>query len=275
MLFSAIPQSASQYLQFRLPDLQSLAPAIWTNLFWLVVIFLVMLLLNRWITIHVNGLGLLISMNQSMATWFYFFLFLPGILIHELSHYLVALLLRADPGKFSLWPKSKRGRVVLGSVEIRKSHPIVHSVIGVAPLVVGSLVVWFIAQFLQFDRLGDAVSEGDFDRALQAIGSSLSTPDFWIWLYFLFVVANAMLPSPADRVYWRPVLVFFGILLLLLVGFDLFPNISPFFQDLFFGIILLLVSALTTVLVVDLLFIAIIFLLEFLVGIITGRKVQY
>ena len=275
ILFSITPQPTGYDLQFRLPHLQSLAPTTWANLFWLIIIFGVMLLLNRWITRHVNGLGLLISMNQSVATWLYFFLFLPGILVHEVSHYLVALLLRADPSKLSLWPTSKRGRVVLGSVEIKKAHPLTHSIIGLAPLVVGCVVIWMIAQFLQFDRLGEAISSGDLNQTFRAIGFSVATPDFWLWLYLLFAVANAMLPSPADRVYWRPVLIFLGSLLLFLIGFGLFPEISPFFQDIFFNTIALLVFALSTVVVVDLLFIVIIFLLEVSLGAISGRRVQY
>ncbi|MEM7033118.1 MAG: hypothetical protein AAF629_26435, partial [Chloroflexota bacterium] len=109
---------------------QTISLSVWTSLFWLIVVFLMMLLLNRWITLHINGVGLIISMNQLTATWIYFFLFLPGILLHEISHYVVAWILRANPGKLSLWPKKKRGRVVLGSVEVRGADPVVHSLIG-------------------------------------------------------------------------------------------------------------------------------------------------
>jgi len=255
--------------------LQAPLASVWADLFWLVVIFLVMLLLNRWIVMHVNGVGLIISMNQTMAVWLYFFLFLPGILIHEVSHYIVAVLLRARPSKFSLWPKAKRGRVVLGSVEIRKADPLAHSLIGVAPLVVGSLAVWFIAQFLQFDRLGLALAQGDLDILFRALAQSLATPDFWLWLYLLFAISNAMLPSPADRIYWTPVLFFLGAVIVLLAGFDLFPTIPIFIQETFFDVVSILVSALTTVVVVDLLFIIFIFLLEFLLTVTTGRKIQY
>ena len=249
--------------------------SIWANLFWLVVVFLLMLVLNRWITLHVNGLGLLLSGSQGVATWLYFFLFLPGILIHELSHYLVAVLLRARPGKFTLWPQNRRGRVILGSVEVRTDNPLVHSLIGVAPLVFGSIAVWLIAQFLRFDQLAEATTSGSLDQLFRVLGDILTTPDFWLWLYLLFAIANAMLPSPADRVYWRPVLLFFGGIAVLLVGFGLMPDIPLVFQDIFFNIIALLVFAFTTVVAVDLLFMAIIFGAELILSLVTRRRIQY
>lgn len=258
-----------------MPFLQVGPGSIWANLFWLVVVFLLMLVLNRWITLHVNGLGLLLSGSQGVATWLYFFLFLPGILIHELSHYLIAILLRARPGKFTLWPQSRRGRVVLGSVEVRTDNPLVHSLIGVAPLVFGSLAVWLIAQFLRFDQLAEAASSGSLEQLFRVLGDILITPDFWLWLYLLFAIANAMMPSPADRLYWRPVLLFFGGIGLLLVGFGLTPDIPPIFEDIFANIIAVLVFALTTVVVVDLLFMAIILAAELILSLVTRRRIQY
>lgn len=275
-MFSVVfGQPAPTELQALTPFLQVGPGSIWANLFWLVVVFLLMLVLNRWITLHVNGLGLLLSGSQGVATWFYFFLFLPGILIHELSHYLIAILLRARPGKFTLWPQSRRGRVVLGSVEVRTDNPLVHSLIGVAPLVFGSLAVWLIAQFLRFDQLAEAASSGSLEQLFRVLGDILITPDFWLWLYLLFAIANAMMPSPADRLYWRPVLLFFGGIGLLLVGFGLTPDIPPIFEDIFANIIAVLVFALTTVVVVDLLFMAIILAAELILSLVTRRRIQY
>ncbi len=84
-----------------------------------------------------------------------------------------------------------------------------------------------------------------------------------------------MLPSPADRIYWRPVLLFFGGLTILLLGFDLFPTIPDFIQTTFFNVISILVFALTTAVAVDLFFALCIFLLESILNLTTGRKIQY
>ncbi|MEM7035156.1 MAG: hypothetical protein AAF629_36795, partial [Chloroflexota bacterium] len=156
-----------------------------------------------------------------------------------------------------------------------KNDPFVHSLIGVAPLVIGSIIVWYIAQFLQFDLLAETLAEGNLDRFFLALGASLNTPDFWIWLYLLFAISNAMLPSSADRVYWTPVLIFFGVVLVLLIGFGFFPAIPTVIQETFVDLISVFVFALTTVVIVDLFFIVCIFLFELILSLTTGRRVQY
>lgn len=275
MLLTFVPYLWKLSLFSLFSSFQTTLVSGWANVFWLIVVFLIMLLLNRWISIHVKGVGLLISMNDATATWLYFFLFLPGILIHELSHYIVAILLGAKPTNFSLWPQSKQGRVVLGSVEVRRIGPVGHSLVGVAPLVFGSLAVWFIARFLQFDLLGETLTGGNIRRFFWAFSQSFATPDFWLWLYLLFAISNAMLPSPADRIYWAPVLIFFGGIVVLLVVFDWVPVVPEVVQELFFGATAVMIFALTTVVGVDIFFILFILFLESLLSLTTGRKISY
>jgi hypothetical protein len=258
-----------------MPGLLQNLTAAWGNLFWLIIIFLVMLVLNRWITIHIQHVGLLLSGNEAAVTWLYFFLFLPGILIHEVSHYVVAWVLQARPSKLTLWPKAKRGRVVLGSVEVHNTDPVSHSIIGAAPLLLGSIAVWFIARFLQFDLLGEAISAGNTIEFFNAASRSLATPDFWLWIYLLFSISNAMLPSPADRIYWAPILLFLGSVFFLLLGLDRLPDIPLVVQNGFANVISVLVFALTTVVAVNIFFIFFIFVLESLLTLTTGRKVRY
>lgn len=249
---------------------------VWANLFWLIIIFFILLALNRWITAHVQGVGLLLSNSKTTAIWFYFFLFLPGILIHETSHYLMAVLLRVKVNNFSLWPKiQKKNELVLGSVQVQGAGPLRHSLVGAAPLLFGSLVVVLIGQLLQFDALGQTLTTGDLEGLLFIIQQSISTPDFWLWLYLLFAIANAMLPSPSDRIYWGPVILFFGLILLVAVGFDLIPVMPTVFQDYAFNFVTFMASALSIAAAVDLFFVLFIFLFELSLNLTTNRKVQY
>ncbi len=248
----------------------------WTNLLWLIVIFLILLVLSRWIERHTQGLGFLLSNNQSTAIWLYFFLFLPGIFIHETSHYVVAKLLVVKVEKFRLWPTVKRGgQLLLGSVEVRGAGPLRHSLIGAAPLFVGSVVVLLIGHLLHFDVLSEAIAGGDLKRILDVAVESLSTPDFWLWLYILFSVANSMLPSQADRVYWTPVLLFFGVIAALMVGLDILPVISDTMQEYTNNFIALMASAFSIAVAVDFFFMLFISILEALIGFTTGRRLQY
>jgi hypothetical protein len=248
----------------------------WTSLFWLITAFLGLLFLNRWINAHVQGVAFILTNSKVTAIWLYFFLFLPGILIHEVSHYLAAVLLGVRVDRFSLWPKVRgRGEVVLGSVQVRGADPIRHSLVGAAPLLVGSLAVLLIGRLLKFDTLGLVLTSGNLEYLLNTLGESLSTPDFWLWLYFLFAISNAMLPSPADRVYWTPVLLFLGVIIVLGVGLDLLPTIPGAIQEYTFNFVTLMASAFAIAVAVDLFFALFIFLLETTLNITTKRKIQY
>ncbi|RME45572.1 MAG: hypothetical protein D6796_10275 [Caldilineae bacterium] len=248
----------------------------WSNFAWLIASLLVLLLLNRWITIHVQGVGFLLSGNRITAIWLYFFLFLPGIMLHELSHYLMALFLQVRVSRFSLWPRLQGKRnLVLGSVEVQGAGPLRHSLVGVAPLLFGSLVVVLIGRLLQFDAVGAALAEGDLSLAFDAAGQSFLTPDFWLWLYLLFAVANAMLPSPSDRLYWGPVLLFIGAMIVLGLGLDILPAIPAGAQTAASNFIAFMASALSIAAAVDLLFVGLILVLETSIGLATGRRIQY
>ncbi|RME61061.1 hypothetical protein D6779_00770 [Candidatus Parcubacteria bacterium] len=51
---------------------------------------------------------------QSM--WAIAILYLPGTFLHELSHFIAAMLLNGKPTRFSLWPKREGDRITLGTV---------------------------------------------------------------------------------------------------------------------------------------------------------------
>lgn len=78
-------------------------------------------------------------------------LFLPGTLIHELSHFLVALVTLVPVGTLHLWPHiDDQGGVRLGSVAIGKTDPIRRGIVGIAPIVGGTLVISGLILFSQF-----------------------------------------------------------------------------------------------------------------------------
>lgn len=72
-------------------------------------------------------------------------LFLPGVVIHELSHVFMASLLAVRVGKMEFWPQIHGDRVKLGSVQIAKSDPFRRFLIGAAPLFggIGILLLLF------------------------------------------------------------------------------------------------------------------------------------
>lgn len=249
----------------------------WLILFWLIVTFLLMYPLQRWISAHVQGVAFLLTGNMRAAMWIFWVLFLPGTVLHEISHWLTAKLLGVRTSRFSLWPTVKRkGELQMGAVQVDLADPFRHSLIGLAPLIFGSIAVLIIGQGrLELSQLGLALSSGDLEEMGQAVGRTLSVPDVWLWLYLLFAVANAMLPSASDRESWRTVLLYLFLALGLAIGLGLNPAISPQLQDFGLAIIARLVSAFTITIAVDIFFIIVIFAVETSLSWVLGRRVQY
>ncbi|MBF8250153.1 MAG: hypothetical protein HW400_754, partial [Candidatus Levybacteria bacterium] len=90
------------------------------------------------------------------------FIFLPGIIVHELSHLFVAMILFVPVGEMEFVPKKHGNSVKLGSVEIAKTDPIRRSLIGFAPVFAGlgfvvGAVYLFSINFLFFQNQNLAV----------------------------------------------------------------------------------------------------------------------
>ena len=75
----------------------------------------------------------------------------PGVLLHELSHFVMARLLRVRTGRFSLLPSlMEDGKLRLGFVETDETDLLREALIGTAPLITGGAAV----AYLGISRLG-------------------------------------------------------------------------------------------------------------------------
>lgn len=181
----------------------------WTPLLWLAATLALLLLIERWIHRHLQGVMLLLTGDPDIAVVLYALPLLPGIFVHELSHALAAILLGARVGRISIRPKRTGQRVQLGFVPVEKTDVVRASLIGLAPLLVGSGVILLIGYWV-FDlgTLGGALVTGDLANLIAGLLRALKAPDAWIWAYVIFAVSNTMLPSRADRQAWTPVILF-------------------------------------------------------------------
>ncbi len=174
---------------------------------WVAISLPILYLLQRWIHRHLHGVALLLTGNKQWAIILYAIILFPGVLLHELSHWITAKILRVRTGKFSVLPRSiADGSVQLGYVEYYKTNsvgPIRESLIGSAPLVTGTAVVILIV-FKIFDApaFSTSIASGDLESLSNVLLDLFETPDFLIWLYLLFAISNAMMPSSSDRRAW-------------------------------------------------------------------------
>ncbi len=265
-------------------ELTTLSLIDWLPIVWLFVLLPPLILMKQWISYHIQITAFLLVQNQNVMLSLYHFIMLPGTIVHELSHWLMAQLLfvRIDKVTIPLLPKKSKGnQFILGNVQTVKTDPIRSSLIGVAPIFGGCAVILLIAHFA-FDLpvpIDSAFSETlnvpnppDLLTVLTALRSRIDTPDLWLWLYLIFAVSNAMLPSSSDRTTWGVFLILCGIIAGIIYLFWGIPQIPLELALTILIIISYLAYALGLTLIVNVIFIVIIALLEFFFGTLTRRK---
>jgi len=172
----------------------------WGALLGFLASLIVMALLSRWMSGLVQGVGWLLFRDERAVFLVAFVVFLPGIVIHELSHWVMAWLLGMRPHQLSLWPKARGQRVEMGSVRVRSGGTLRDSLTGLAPLLVGTLILLLISyQIFDAASLQQAWAAGGLGGVWTLFWSSFRVPNAWLWAYVVFAVSNSMLPSLSDR----------------------------------------------------------------------------
>jgi hypothetical protein len=233
--------------------------------------------MQRWLSKHLYGVGLLLSGSHDVAILVYFVLLLPGVLAHELSHWITAKLLRVPVGKIRIGPSQKGGGVTrLGSVSMSRTDPLRASLIGLAPLVTGSVLILIIAYNVFGLSVPDELSASLLPENLPAIlGFYLTVPNFWLWVYLVFAISNAMLPSESDRQAWLTLALYGCVAVVVLYGLGLLQEISsPLSTFLLRGLNYLTFAFLLTS-IIDAAVIVVIVILERVVMTVTGKQVEY
>ena len=247
---------------------------------WVTLAFTVLLFLQRWIHVHLHGLSLLITGRPQYAVILYAIVLFPGVVLHEVSHWVVASLLGVRTGKLSLIPRVQPdGTVQLGYVEYYKGRtlgPIRESIIGGAPLLAGTLANLGVG-FRGFggEGLTAALQTGDIDQLTLAMGALFQTNDFFVWLYLLFAIANAMMPSASDRRAWPAFLLVMVVIAVIAYFMGLADVVIANLAGPVVTIFGYLGVALSMAVAVDLAFMVVIAFLEALISRIKGVSVRY
>jgi hypothetical protein len=233
----------------------------WTPSLILVGTLLALLWAQRWITRNLQGLGMYWLNDPDVTLILYFVAMLPGVVVHELSHWLMAkaLFVRVSWPKLGPVRRGQSRRVSLGSVRVGKVDRFRAGLIGVAPLVGGTAIILLIGHLvLGVGELAEGMGGQGAGGILDGLGEMVEVADFWLWLYLIFSVANAMMPSESDMSTVRPVLIFLGIVAVVLLIVTGTPTLSPDTVQTVNGIASFLASAFVLTLAVDLLFMALI-----------------
>ena len=154
--------------------------------------------------------------NQHTAIIVWSIIFLPGTLVHEISHFLVAALTGARTGKIEIFPEyleeelneKKSTRVALGSVQTQKLNPLQGFLVGIAPFVSGMALLIWLASLLQ---------------ASYYVGNT------WIFIlegYLFFTIANSFFPSWPDIKQTIPLIIIFVLISFLVWYFGFQVSLS-------------------------------------------------
>jgi hypothetical protein len=237
------------------------------------IVFVLTVLLQKWLHQHIQGFALALTGNPGCALRALFYLLLPGIVLHELSHYGVAKLLLVPTSDFSIGIGSTRKRQVsLGSVNIQKTDLVRESLIGVAPFVVGLGAIWLLVGW-GFDLWPQAgMTLMQMVERIQEYSNDWTT---WLDLYLIFAVSTAMIPSESDREPWGPALGIFGIGVAVLLIFGWTPRVPPDMVQLARNLLDALTSALGIVVLVNGVIAVVLLILERTVERISGKRVEY
>ncbi len=207
------------------------------GLFWLLVALVVFVFLQRLLHREFQAFFLILTRHPDMTQVLFALIFFPGVLLHELSHFLTAKLLGVQTGNFSLIPQAQPdGKLRLGYVETASGGFVRDALIGAAPLVTGSLFVAYAAMVqMHLLPLWDLMRSANWGAFLAILVSVPKSPDFWLWFYLTFTISSTMMPSQSDRHAWLPLgLLIVGLVAVAMLagaGTWMLANLAPAFNQ--------------------------------------------
>ncbi len=208
-----------------------------SGLFWFILMLVPLILLQRLLHREIQAVFLILTRDARITMGIFSFIFLPGVFLHELSHFVMAKILRVPTGRFSILPQSlPDGRLQLGYVETAKADIVRDSLIGAAPLIVGTLFIAYVAiDRLEMRVLWDVLRNGQMNLFWLGMRALPNVRDFYLWFYLVFAVSSTMTPSESDRHAWLELVisvsVLFSITLLLGAGPWMLSNLAPLISN--------------------------------------------
>lgn len=171
--------------------------------------------------------------NEKLVLSLVSVIYLPGTIVHEVSHMLAAMLLMLKVVSIRIFPVFEEGRIQLGAVTFEKKDFVRGFLVGIAPILVGILCLFLI-----------------FSAKLFPAGNLFQNIFF---VYIIFALSSTMFSSKQDLVdfiYFIPFLIIVGLLIYILqvdIRFviknqQFAENVIKFFKDinlyLFFSLII-------------------------------------
>lgn len=179
--------------------------------------------MEGWLYRHLFKVGWLLTHNLQATTVSFYLFFIPGIFLHEAATWLVAGAFNVRAERTLEWPAQQSdARLKLDFVKLsKKANPIALTVISLSPLVAGLIALWLIVFGVLQVPVAVAEYTGDTSTLPTLFQQIARAPDFWLWFYIAFTIANTMFATGIKAMRgWRTILLGVGgfIIFLLVVG---------------------------------------------------------
>ncbi len=165
--------------------------------------------LEVWLHRHVFKVGWLTTKDYQTTTILYYTIFLPGVVLHEVTYWLAAGILNVRAENAIEWPeKQEIGELKLNFVQLsKKAGRLRRAIIATVPVLIGLAAVWYIANnIFDINTALATMSTGEMEDVGAGLRQLTDAPDFWLWVYIAFTISNAMLPNMRELAGWSTVL---------------------------------------------------------------------
>ncbi len=141
-----------------------------------VILLTLLYYVSRSTLTHISSLLFYVFRSAKAAYLLLAFFFLPGTIVHEMAHAVVAMCLFLNVREIAIFPKIEKNKIVLGYVMYEKTDPIRSFLTGIAPFFIGLALLVLIPY----------VTSGS-TFAMQVV-----------WLYVIFTITTMMFFSDSD-----------------------------------------------------------------------------
>ena len=152
----------------------------------LFVEFLILFFTSKFLIQALYGIFFRIFRSHKAAGVCVFIVFCPGVIVHELAHFLTAEILRVPTGGLEIAPKIEGGSLKMGSVQVAATDILRSMLIGVAPIVAGVAVILAVLFF--YFRIAS------FEQFFNGVNLLVALVVVWI----IFLITNTMFSSRRD-----------------------------------------------------------------------------
>lgn len=187
-----------------------------------IVLIVVLSAMRTRLVFELSGMSLLIFGSTKPGITLYSIFFLPGTIIHELSHWIVAEILQVRTGAITIFPDLEEENVGnsqrLGSVATARTDPFRGFLIGLAPFISGLGILIVLGTLL---RSGWDANYLWWQLALI--------------IYGIMVIGNSMMISESDRRTWPFIVIFLLFIIFLITKY--YPTLFVGHQDFYLSLL--------------------------------------